>query len=212
MKTIATIATTALLLTGGLFSTPANAEGSQDDLRVVAVGDSITYGVGTYNPDRYSWPSRIGAERSAVPSGCLVTGDPCAGDTRPALEVYDRVLAQKPDVVIVAYGMNDLVHSGPRQIVAGLREVKRRNDAHGVETYVATLTPISFRVFGLNSYRVAVNDLIRKRFPEWRVIDFDAALISNRGHLPARFNSGDDLHPNARAYKVMAKVAAKALR
>lgn len=204
MKTICTaIAALAIFA----HSTPAHAA----DEQVVAVGDSITYGVGASDPDRQSWPALIGAERAAVPSGCIVT-DPCVGGVRPALETYGRVvLASKPDVVIVAYGMNDLVWSTPWEILAGLREVKRRNDARGVETFVATLTPIAERVFGLNPYRVRLNDLIRDRFAAWRVIDFDAALLSPRGHLPKRFDSGDNLHPNTRAYRKMANVAARAL-
>lgn len=181
--------------------------------KVVAFGDSITHGGGSAHPGYQSWPRRIGARRAAVPSGCLVTSaDLCVGHLRPALDTYGRVvLNEKPDVVIVAYGMNDLIHSTPREILAGIREVKDRNEARGVDTYVATLTPISYKVFGLNPYRVELNDLIRTRFAKWRVIDFDAALISKRGHLPARFDSGDNLHPNARAYRVMARMAKRAL-
>lgn len=198
-----------LLLSLGMLTAPAHA----DEQHVVAFGDSIANGGGTYNPDRYAWPTLMGAERTGVPGGCLVTtADLCGSHMRPAIGFYGRtVLSQRPDVVIVAYGMNDLVHSTPSQIRDGIRALKDHNDRRGIETYVATLTPLGDRFFGLNRYRVRLNTLIRRSFGS-HVIDFDAALISPVGDLPNRFDSGDNLHPNARAYKVMAKVARTALK
>ena len=213
MKTIATLAAT-ILIGLGLHATPASAaerdSGSVvEQPRIVAFGDSITFGGGSSNPDRQSWPSRIGAIRAAVPSGCLVTVN---GPTKPAIVTYGRVvLSKRPDIVIVAYGMNDLIHSTGHEIYAGLRKVERRNTARGIVTYVATLTPVGERVWGLNETRTELNDLIRSRFAAWRVLDFDAALRTRTGRLDARFDSGDNLHPNARGYKVMARLVADKL-
>lgn len=178
--------------------------------KVIAVGDSITHGSGTYAPRWYSWPKRMGAVKVAMPGGCIVT-DECPGPL--ASEYYDRdVLSKRPDVVIVAYGVNDLIHSSAREIVAGMKELRRRNAERGAVTFIATLTPLGERVWGLDSHRVELNNLIRKRFAPWRVIDFDAALRGPDGRLPAEHDSGDNLHLNAAGYKVMAWTATRSLR
>lgn len=183
---------------------PAHAE---PEPSVVAVGDSITLGADV--PRAQRWPVRIGASTVAVGGGCLVTVG-CVG--HPALRDYGRtVLTRQPEVVIVAYGMNDLIHSSAQEIVAGLKEVRRRNAARGVVTFVATLTPVRERAMGLNPARKELNQLIRKRFACWRIIDFSAALAAPGGRLDARYDGGDGLHPSARGYAAMAREARRTI-
>lgn len=198
------------LLTGILVMLLTQWAPAHADETVVAVGDSITHGGGTYDPERFNWPQQMGAEVIAVPGGCIVT-EVCEGPL-PSQGYRHDVLAEHPDVVILAYGMNDLIHSSAEEIVAGLKDLRRRNAKRGVATFVATLTPVGERVWGLDSHRVELNNLIRQRFAAWRIIDFSAALIGPDGRLPARYDSGDNLHPNARAYKKMAWTARRALR
>lgn len=166
--------------------------------KVVAFGDSITKGRGDQ-----SWPRGIGARRVANAGAGLVGAR--AGH-RPAIETYrSTVLAQRPDVVIVAYGINDLGWSSTRDIMMALRQIKHWNKVRGVETWIATLTPLGADPWNLNPQRVELNERIRSSF--YRVIDFEAALAGPQGRLPKRYDSGDGLHPNALAYKKMAKAA-----
>ena len=178
---------------------------------IVAAGDSITNGGGTAHPRRDSWPAIMGIGAAGVGGACIVT-EGCASGTPPFVKTYNRdVLARKPDVVIVAFGMNDLYLSTPKEITDGMKELKRRNDARGIVTYVATLTPVGDRMKALDPARKELNQRIKKRFDAWRVIDFNAALRGPGGRLPSRYDSGDGLHPNARAYGVMARVAWRTL-
>jgi lysophospholipase L1-like esterase len=172
------------------------------DPLVVAVGDSITWGVGTAHPGRQGWPGRIGAQRVAHISGCLVNS---CWHQLPAVDTWRRqVLVLHPDVVIVAYGFNDLVGSRSRRIMIGLRRVLRMDTGHGITTYVATLTPLH-PGHALEPFRADLNARIRRVFGA-ELIDFDDALAVD-GVLPIEYDSGDGLHPNAAGYRVMAHVA-----
>lgn len=205
MKTGVLIGALLLLLS----PTAAHAESE----RVVVVGDSITGGAGTFDPARYAWPTRLGFERSTTNGGCIVTSG-CFGGVSPAVATYDTdVLAASPDVVVIAFGINDITANDVRMvdILAGMEEMAAKNDALGIETYVATVTPVRgtrFRWFDMK--RRALNRLIRDRFGD-HVIDFDHALVAKSGRLQKQYDSGDKLHPNAHAYSVMAKVAAAAM-
>jgi lysophospholipase L1-like esterase len=174
--------------------------------RIVAVGDSITWGIGTAHPGRQGWAGRLGAQRVAHIAGCLVTS---CWHQLPAVETWRRqVLILHPDVVIVAYGFNDLVWSPSRRIMLGLRSVVRMDAKRGVRTFVATLTPLH-PGHALEPYRTDLNARIRRVFAA-QLVDFDAALAVD-GVLPPQYDSGDGLHPNVAGYRVMAHVAEWAL-
>jgi lysophospholipase L1-like esterase len=188
--------------------TTGPAPAADRSVRIIAMGDSITYGVGTPDPDSQSWPAQIGAERVAYPGGCIVTPG-CFGYPTTAVEVYpSMVLAKDPDIVFIAYGVNDLVWSPARRIMAGLRQIVRMNEARCIPTLVATLTPLRAG-HGLEPYRADLNRRIHN-FGD-RVVDFDAALAAPDGTLPPIYDSGDGLHPNPAAYEVMANVARAAI-
>jgi lysophospholipase L1-like esterase len=198
----------AALFAAILFATITPNAATADD-RVVAFGDSITYGVGVKHPERDSWAALIGAQRVARSGGCLVVSG-CFG-RGAAISTYGRVLSKRPDVVVLAYGINDLLALGTvEQLVDGIRSIIRTNRARGIRTYVATITPIRMTI-AFDPTRVAYNEKIRSAFGD-RVIDFDAALVGASGNLPRRFDSGDGVHPNRRGYAVMAREAGRVLR
>lgn len=206
-----TMLVTLMAIIFGLLATPAHAEKPTDAPRIVAFGDSITEGVGTKNPARESWPALIGAKRVARAGGCLVT-EGCFG-RNAAIGTYDRrVLPKRPDAVIVAYGINDLISgaSSTPEIVKGIRSLVRENRALGIKTYVATVTPVRMEI-DFDPTRVEFNKAVRAAFPADRIIDFDRALVGPNGNLPRRFDSGDGIHPNGAGYRVMARTAASVI-
>lgn len=203
----------ALILAALGITPTAAADTKATQPRIVVVGDSITGGAGTANPDRFAWPTRLGFERSTTNGGCLVTPN-CFGGALPAVATYDTdVLAQAPDVVVIGFGINDITANDVRMrdILDGMVQLAERNRDLGIETYVGTVTPVRGERFEhYDAERRALNRLIRGQFGN-HTIDFSRALTGKGGRLRERFDSGDKLHPNARAYRVMAEVAASVL-
>lgn len=180
---------------------------------VYAVGDSITQGGGAAH-EWQAWPDRIGALKEGRKGGCLVV-TPCWKQTSMSLQYHDKVLAKHPDVVIMAYGINDLATGAvsPEDIVDGLRRIDRQNTRRGIDTYFATVTPVGIELWGVvGPQRIVLNRLIRAEFGD-RVLHFSRLLTDPAsGLLAEEFDSGDGLHPNASAYKLMAREAALTLR
>lgn len=194
-RIFASLAMLVAVLAGG----PAEAKAGP----VVAVGDSIVYGVGTSDPATMSWPARNGYVKVGTSGGCVITV--CFG--QPAMvDVYDQaVLSKNPSVVIIAYGINDVAagqHSAAA-IVDGLANLMWRARATGARAYVTTLTPVGPNMWFMDEARRDVNARIRARFVN--VIDTEAPLINrNNGMLRWIYDSGDNLHPNYDGYTQMA--------
>lgn len=180
---------------------------------IYAVGDSITQGGGAAH-EWQSWPDRIGIQKEGRKGGCLIV-NPCWKQTSMTLQYHDKVLTQRPDVVILAYGVNDLATGAvsPEGIVKAMHRIERRNAKRGIDTYVATVTPVGLPLWGMVGLsRIELNKLIRQEF-RGRVMHFSRLLTDPTSSLLAReFDSGDGLHPNASAYKLMAREAAITLR
>lgn len=73
-----------------------------------------------------------------------------------------------------------------------------------------TITPVNDRwPWPCEDQAAEINAWLRQ-MPE--TIDFAAALANRDGELLRAYDSGDGLHPNGLGYRVMARVAAVALR
>lgn len=179
---------------------------------VYAVGDSITQGVGA-DKEWQAWPARIGANKEGREGGCLVVD--CFRHKSMTLKYHDKVLVQHPDVVILAYGINDLASglASPRDIADAMHRIERRNTRRGISSYFATLTPTSELLFGMIGLeRIELNRLIRTEF-RGHVLFFSRLLTEpTTGLLADEYDSGDGLHPNALGYRLMARKAAIELR
>ncbi|GAA1991768.1 hypothetical protein GCM10009799_17070 [Nocardiopsis rhodophaea] len=173
---------------------------------VVALGDSITDGVGSTPDANRRWPDvlseRLRSQSSVPHYGVLnqgisanrivtdrYSGDGVSTDTGgvSAPHRLDRdVLAQtSAHTVIVFEGVNDVRHTGttPRQVTLGLAEIATRTRAHGKRVLVATVAPCGgFRdcTDDVDAKRREVNAFIRANGKRGGlfdgVLDFDAVL------------------------------------
>jgi lysophospholipase L1-like esterase len=184
---------------------------------VVFMGDSITD----------AWPQeRFGA----FFPGKNYVGRGISGQTTPQMLIRMRpdVIAFKPKAVVILGGTNDIAgNTGPmtdEQIEGNLASMAELAAANGIKVVLSSITPVSnYHVPNPNAVpqttqrpltRVrAINDWIRQYAAAHRhqYLDYFPAMIDDKGMLKAEL-SGDDLHPNAAGYAIMAPLADAAIQ
>jgi lysophospholipase L1-like esterase len=110
-------------------------ESGKEHVRIVCLGDSIT-GVYYHTGNRRAWPDMLGVaiKRTYPDAQLTIVNSGRSGDnTSGGIHRFERdVLAHHPDLVIVMFGMNDIVHTPMVQFQENLVEMvklARRSDA-----------------------------------------------------------------------------------
>ena len=195
---------------------------------IVAVGNSITDGLGATPDSNRRWPDILARRllTSSEPARAIVNAG-ISGNrvltlgTGPSLvSRFDRDVLMQPGVthVIILEGINDISRSGVDTVSAediedGHRQVVDRAHERGIVVYGATLTPFERAQPENEAKRQAVNQWIRTSGVYDGVIDFDAAVrdpARPTRMLPA-YDSGDSLHPSDAGYLAMANAIDLAL-
>jgi lysophospholipase L1-like esterase len=184
---------------------------------VVFMGDSITD----------NWPQpRFGA----FFPGKRYVGRGISAQTTPQMLIRMRpdVIALAPKVVVILAGTNDIAgNTGPmtdEQIEGNLASMAELAAANGIKVVLSSITPVSnYHVAGPNAApqttlrplaRVhAINDWMRQYAAAHKhvYLDYFPAMVDEAGLLKAEL-SGDDLHPNAAGYAIMAPLAEAAIQ
>ena len=184
--------------------------------RVVFMGDSITD----------SWPqARFGDFFSRQPS---YIGRGISGQTTPQMLVRFRpdVIALKPKAVVILAGTNDIAgNTGPlsnEEIQGNLASMAELAKAHGIRVVLSSILPVSAYHTAPNGVpqtttrpmaRIkALNDWMKAYAASERhvYLDYFSAMVDDKGLLREEL-SGDDLHPNAKGYAIMAPLAEAAI-
>jgi lysophospholipase L1-like esterase len=201
---------------------------------VVALGDSITDGVGSPIGANGRWPNDLARRLDALSGRTLAIVDegiggnrvlndtPCCG--ADAVARFERDVADTPGArdVILLEGINDI--SSPRhvgrlsaphvavsalEIVDGYEQIIALAHAAGLRIFGATLTPFEGSRYwtpGGEAERDSVNRWIRTSRAFDGVLDF-ANVLADPGQplrMKPAFDSGDHLHPNGAGYRAMA--------
>lgn len=199
---------------------------------IVAVGDSITDGVGSTSHLNRRWPDllarrlqtelgasgNIGIVNRGIAGNQLTREEPTAMiGGRSVLSRFDRDVLATPGVraVMVLIGINDICNTSgaslvkPATLIAGYRQLIARAHDRGVAIIGSTLTPFEGFVYynaARETVRRAVNDWIRSSDEFDMLLDWEAVLRDPdmAGRLRADYNSRDWIHPNDAGYAAMA--------
>lgn len=176
-------------------------------MKIVAIGDSITYGF-PYLPE-LSWINQA-AERlqfDFVNSG--LNGDTVEG----MLCRFKRdVLCHKPTHVIMMGGTNDAFGGAPVFLVAdAICEMCESARQNGIVPMIGVPIPCDDQREEelLQEYRQAMRSYAANQ--GILTLDFYAAMLDNRNMTIRRGLYCDGVHPNRRGYSVMADLAARDL-
>ncbi|GAB2908265.1 SGNH/GDSL hydrolase family protein [Rhodococcus aerolatus] len=191
---------------------------------VVALGDSITDGVGsTAGADR-RYPDALAARLRAagLRLGVLnagIGGNEVLADRGTAGEALgerlERDVLDEPGVrtVVLVEGINDIARSrgavDPDALTDAYTAVAARLHERGVRLVLGTLTPYGGAAVATpegEAVRQAVNTWIRGSTVADAVVDLDAAVRdpADPTRLASAYDSGDGLHPGDAGYAAMA--------
>jgi lysophospholipase L1-like esterase len=201
---------------------------------VVALGDSITDGVGSPVNTNERWPNFLARRLNALQGNTLTVLDEGIGGNRvldssiccglSALARFKTDLRDQAAVrdVILLEGINDIGLSQSQrrstaqqatvsiqQIIDGYKRLIRLAHTAGIRIFGGTLTPFrgaSYWTPRGEAERDAINRWIRTSGAFDGVVDFARAIRDPRDaeRLAPAYDSGDHLHPNAAGYRTMA--------
>lgn len=199
---------------------------------VVAIGDSLTDGLGSTINQNRRWPDylarrlraelpteRIGVVNRGIAGNRLLLDHPSAMLAgHDVLERFERDVLATPGIraVIVASGINDIVYASGTALsrmagglVDGYRQLIARAHARGLPILGATLPPMAGFV-----YYTAAREAVRQQVNGWlrsarefdALVDWDMVLRDPAAptRLRSAYNSRDWLHPNDAGYQALA--------
>jgi len=200
---------------------------------VVAVGDSITDGVGSPVGAEERWPDALGGrldsaggatEMAVLNAGLagnrLLAADPGADvDSPMARFATDVDSAAGATDVVLNIGTNDLAAGrSAADVVGGLVVFADRVRATGKRVLLSTITPSTAGPHGTRAAvtaRETVNRWIRAQGRQHAdgIVDFAAAVADpvDPRRLARAFDAGDGLHLSAAGYRAMAAALDPAL-
>ncbi len=192
---------------------------STESRRVACVGDSITQGVGTSNPAKFSYPSQLakalgtgwtignfGKSRSTL----IETGD------YPYTHTIEFISSQdfNPNIVVIMLGTNDLKFTNIAEIDRYISDYTAlintyKNLVNKPKIYVAYPTPSYGNLAGITNDNI-VNVLLPKiqvvsQTNNVGIINVYNALLNKKELFP------DTLHPNDEGAKIIADTVKKIL-
>ncbi len=179
-----------------LFVTPAVAR----PIKLVALGDSITAGLGLKPGDTYVDHLQIALRAKGLDVEIANAG--VSGDTSSdGLDRVDWSVPDGTDGVILALGANDMLRGiDPAVTVKALTEIVTKLKAHKVEVLlVGMLAPANLG----EAYRVTFNRI----FPDLAAkqgLDLYPFLLQGVARR-ADLNQDDGIHPNAKGAAVLAE-------
>ena len=196
---------------------------TQPTLRIVAMGDSTTAGTPAFKSPRESPPKGSGDETSqyaywlmkAHPDWEVINQGINAQRTDQIAARFEvDVIEQKPAVVVIIAGVNDVYQGrSAQQVKDQLAAMYKRAHGAGIRVVAGTIIPYNTATADQNARMREINDWIRSQAradPGVIFVDTRAAVAAeNDGDKLA--SSPDGLHPDAAGYRRMASAIEKVI-
>lgn len=181
-----------------IIALPAMAEAKP--LRVVALGDSLTSGYGLQKGEDY--PSQLQTALRAEGLDVHIENAGVSGDTTEAglARLEGAITGDKPDLVIVALGGNDMLRSiDPNITKQNLHSILQSLQDKDIKAVLYGMRAPAFQT--PPAYRKVFNAIFEDLADEFDVElypFFLEGVIMN-----PRLNQGDGIHPNSQGIAVM---------
>jgi acyl-CoA thioesterase-1 len=174
--------------------------GAADPIRILAFGDSITAGLGLAEAD--TMPTRLADALTKMGRPATVINGGVSGDTTAdGLARIDWALADKPKIMILALGANDMLRGlDPATAQANLDGIIEKAQAAGVETIlVGMLAPPNLGP----EYKTRF-DAIYPELAKAHNLLFMPFLLQDVAQN-SDLNQADGLHPNGKGVAVIVR-------
>ena len=181
-----------------------------DQLRTVALGDSITAGhrnasINVNGNDSYF---DVLTCREDSPVGFVANEGVWHETAGQMLDRIDEVLAHDPDLVMLVAGTNDVLHGDPVEAVENIAAIHDHLTNAGVELVVGTIPPSNEEPALTEEYNADLTAWADREGVQ--VIDFWTPLANPDGTWQEEMNA-DPWHPSPAGARVMANAAQAAL-
>ena len=206
------------LLAAGPHKTRQLLNEAKEPVRIVCIGDSIT-GVYYHSGSVRAYPEmlQVALQKLHPKASITVRNAGISGDTsKGGLARLERdVLAHKPHLVTIMFGMNDLVRVPVADFVKNMREIIKRCRDAGAEVVLCTQNSIvdspQRPVAKLAEYSQAIRDLAKAE--SLGVADCNAAFeaVREKDQLDWNLLLSDAIHPNMDGHKLFAETIAKTI-
>jgi acyl-CoA thioesterase I len=173
--------------------------GARAERVIVALGDSLTAGLGVAADEAY--PARLEARLAREGYAYRVVNAGVSGDTTAGgLRRVDWVLRPKPEIVIVALGANDgLRAQSPQAMRENLATIVRRLQAAGARVLLAGMRlPPNYGAEYTKEFQAVFPEVARSTG-----VAFMPFLLDGVAADP-RLNQPDGIHPTAAGQQVIA--------
>jgi acyl-CoA thioesterase-1 len=189
------IAAACLVVLG--LAAPAQAA---DPVRILAFGDSLTAGYGL--PEGETLTTQLQQALNKMGRPALVINGGVSGDTTAdGLTRIDWALADKPQIMILALGANDMLRGiDPKSTRANLEGIIEKAEDAGVEVVLAgMLAPPNLGT----EYKTAF-DAIYPELAKAHNLVFMPFLLQDVAQI-SDLNQGDGIHPNGNGVAIMVR-------
>jgi len=167
------------------------------DANILAFGDSITYGYGVKEEESY--PSRLQKRTGVRVINAGISGE----ESSEGLQRLPRLLEEKPDLVILCHGGNDIIQKrSEEELKANLTQMIEAIKKSGAKVLLVGVPNFGLLGFKTHSVYAEVADETGVFFEDDVLSD-----VLSKNELKI-----DYIHPNAKGYEIIVDAIEKHLK